>query len=102
MELNVTHTSIREREESEGTKIVEEEEDQDVVHEISITKFAAQTWRKEQVEGGKNREKNRNDGDSLGNDKNLEKTTWGFFTMTTFPHERVLDWSPIHFPICNQ
>jgi hypothetical protein len=43
MELNVTHTSIREREESEGTKIVEEEEDQDVVHEISITKFAAQT-----------------------------------------------------------
>jgi hypothetical protein len=32
MELNVAHTSIRERKQSEGTEIVEEEEDQDVVH----------------------------------------------------------------------
>jgi hypothetical protein len=43
------------------------------VHEISIVEFAAQTGRKEQVEGGKNGEKSHNDGDSLGKDMNSKK-----------------------------
>jgi hypothetical protein len=73
MEFNVAHASTKKRNKYEGIEIVEEEEDRDVVHEISIVEFATQTRRKEQVEGGKNGEKSHNDGDSLGRDKNSEK-----------------------------
>jgi hypothetical protein len=47
MELNVAHVSLREWEESKGTKIKEEEEDQDVVCEILVIKFVEQTRRRE-------------------------------------------------------
>jgi hypothetical protein len=40
------------------------------MQEISITQFAKHIRRKEQVEGGKSGEKNHNDGDSVGSDKN--------------------------------
>ncbi len=47
MQFNAAHASLREREKSNGTKIEGEEDDHDVVREISITKFAKQTKRKE-------------------------------------------------------
>jgi hypothetical protein len=39
MEPNAAHASFREWKEFEGTKIKEEEEDQDVVREILVIKF---------------------------------------------------------------
>jgi hypothetical protein len=36
---------------------------------MSVTKFAKQTGRKEQLEGGKSGEKNHNEGDSVGKDR---------------------------------
>jgi hypothetical protein len=47
MEFNVAHASLREWEEYEGTKIKEEEEDQDVMHEILLIKFVEHIRRKE-------------------------------------------------------
>jgi hypothetical protein len=45
--LNAAHASFREWEKYEGTNIKEEEEDQDVVHEILVIKFVEQIRRKE-------------------------------------------------------
>ncbi len=73
MEFNLAHASIKERDEFEGIETMEEEEDHDVVHEISIVEFATQIGRKEQVEGGKNGEKSHNNGDSLGKDRKSKK-----------------------------
>jgi hypothetical protein len=39
MQLNVAHVSLKEREESEGTKIKGEEEDQDVMPKMLVIKF---------------------------------------------------------------
>ncbi len=101
MELNATHANLREREEFKGTYTKEEEEDQDVVQEISITKFVEQTRRKEQVEGGKSGEKNHNDGGNMGKDKNSEHPPNDFPPQQRSPmmdHYR----SRICFPICNK
>jgi hypothetical protein len=47
MQLDVAYASLKEREEFKGTKLEEEEEDQDVVCEITIIEFVEQTGRKE-------------------------------------------------------
>ncbi len=47
MQLDVAYASLKEREEFKGTKLEEEEEDQDVVCEIIIIEFVEQTGRKE-------------------------------------------------------
>ncbi len=70
MELNTTRVNLREQEEFKGTQTNEEEEDQDAMQEISITKFVKKTRRKEQVEGGKSGEKSHNNGGNVGKDKN--------------------------------
>ncbi len=68
MELNVAHASFWEQKEYERTKIDKEEEDQDLVQEISIIQFIKQTGKKEEVEGGKSAERNHNNGDNVGKD----------------------------------
>ncbi len=47
MQLDVTHTSLREQEEFKGTKSEEEEENQDVVCKIIVIEFVEQIGRKE-------------------------------------------------------
>jgi len=55
--------NLRKQKESNKTNIEEEEVDQNNMHKILITEFNEQTGRKEQTEGGKNGEKNHNEGD---------------------------------------
>ncbi len=46
MHLNVAHANLNEWEKFEGTKSKEKEEDQDVVCEIIVTKFAEHIGKK--------------------------------------------------------
>jgi hypothetical protein len=69
MQFNVAHENVREWEEFEDIESEQEDEDHDVVHEITIIEFGEQTRRKEQLENGKSGEKNHNEGESVGRDR---------------------------------
>ncbi len=57
MQLNVAHANLRKQKQFKGTQSKEEEENQNVVRKITVTKFSEQTRRKEQLENDKSGEK---------------------------------------------